>query len=49
VSRHFGLDGGEVDVATLAAELDLSERRTRTIEHDALQQLADDLKDMTPA
>jgi RNA polymerase sigma factor (sigma-70 family) len=46
VSRHFGLDGGEVDVATVAAELHLSERRTRTIEHDALHQLADELEPM---
>jgi RNA polymerase primary sigma factor len=44
VSRHFGLDGGEVDVATVAAGLHLSERRTRTIEHDALHQLADELE-----
>jgi RNA polymerase primary sigma factor len=46
VSRHFGLDGGEVDVATVAAELHLSERRTRTIEHDALHHLADELEPM---
>jgi RNA polymerase primary sigma factor len=44
VSRHFGLDGGEVDIATVAAELHLSERRTRTIEQDALHQLADELE-----
>jgi RNA polymerase sigma factor (sigma-70 family) len=46
VSRHFGLNGCEVDVATVAAELHLSERRTRTIEHDALHQLADELEPM---
>jgi RNA polymerase primary sigma factor len=43
VSRHFGLDGSEEDVATLAADLHLSERRTRTIEHDALHRLAAEL------
>jgi RNA polymerase primary sigma factor len=44
VSGHFGLDGGEKDLATVAAELHLSERRTRTIEHDALHQLAAELE-----
>jgi RNA polymerase sigma factor (sigma-70 family) len=44
VSRHFGLDGHEVNLPTLAAELHLSERRTRTIEHDALHRLADVLE-----
>jgi RNA polymerase sigma factor (sigma-70 family) len=44
VSRHFGLDGGESDIASVAAELHLSERRARTIEHDALHQLADELE-----
>ena len=52
VSRHFGLDGRAKDVATVAAELHLSERRTRTIEQDALHQLADELEpvfsDATP-
>jgi RNA polymerase primary sigma factor len=43
VSRHFGLDGGAEDVATVAADLCLSERRTRTIEHDALNRLAAEL------
>jgi RNA polymerase sigma factor (sigma-70 family) len=43
VSRHFGLDGREENVADVAADLHLSERRTRTIEHDALHQLAADL------
>jgi RNA polymerase sigma factor (sigma-70 family) len=44
ISRHFGLDGRAEDVATVAAELHLSERRTRTIEHDALHQLANELE-----
>lgn len=43
VRRHFGLDGREEGVATLAADLQLSERRTRTIEHDALCRLAVEL------
>jgi RNA polymerase primary sigma factor len=43
VSRHFGLDGGETAVATVALDLHLSERRTRTIERDALHQLASEL------
>jgi RNA polymerase primary sigma factor len=44
VSRHFGLDGSEEPIATVAADLHLSERRTRTIEHDALCRLASDLR-----
>jgi RNA polymerase primary sigma factor len=44
VSRHFGLDGGETGVATVALDLHLSERRTRTIECDALHQLASELR-----
>jgi RNA polymerase primary sigma factor len=44
VSRHFGLDGGETAVATVALDLHLSERRTRTIERDALHQLASELR-----
>jgi RNA polymerase primary sigma factor len=40
VRKRFGLDGEAVDVATLADELRLSERRTRTIEHDGLCELA---------
>lgn len=44
VGRHYGLGGSEASVATLAAELHLSERRTRTIEHDALHRLADVLE-----
>jgi len=40
VRKRFGFDGEAVDVATLADELRLSERRTRTIEHDGLWELA---------
>lgn len=50
VSRHFGLDGGETAVAAVALDLHLSERRTRTIERDALHQLASELRStQTPA
>jgi RNA polymerase sigma factor (sigma-70 family) len=44
VSRHFGLDGGETAVAAVALDLHLSERRTRTIERDALHELASELR-----
>ena len=44
VSRHFGLDGCETTVAAVAVNLHLSERRTRTIECDALHQLAFELR-----
>jgi RNA polymerase primary sigma factor len=40
IRRHFGLDDREASIATLARELHLSERRTRTIENDALHELA---------
>jgi RNA polymerase sigma factor (sigma-70 family) len=40
ISRRFGLVGEEVPIADLARELHLSERRTRTIEKDALRELA---------
>jgi RNA polymerase primary sigma factor len=44
VSRHFGFDGDEAGVAAVAGDLHLSERRTRTIEHDALHSLAHELQ-----
>jgi RNA polymerase primary sigma factor len=45
VSRRFGLDGGgETEVAAVARDLQLSERRTRTIERDALHKLAVELE-----
>jgi RNA polymerase primary sigma factor len=44
VSRHYGLDGEETAVAAVALDLHLSERRTRTIECDALHQLASELR-----
>jgi RNA polymerase primary sigma factor len=44
VAKRFGLNGEPVDVATLAGELQLSERRTRTIEHDGLHALAAELE-----
>jgi RNA polymerase primary sigma factor len=40
VNRRFGLDGSPARVDELAANLHLSERRTRTIEHDGLHSLA---------
>lgn len=40
VSRHFGLNGSEAGIASLASDLGLSERRTRTLESEALQTLA---------
>jgi RNA polymerase sigma factor (sigma-70 family) len=40
VNRHFGLEGDEVPIADLARALHLSERRTRTIENEALHELA---------
>jgi RNA polymerase primary sigma factor len=40
VSRRFGLDSHPAPVAELAANLHLSERRTRTIERDGLHTLA---------
>jgi RNA polymerase primary sigma factor len=43
VSRRFGLDGYPAPVAELAANLHVSERRTRTIEHDGLHSLAREL------
>jgi RNA polymerase sigma factor (sigma-70 family) len=39
VSRHYGLDGREAGVAAVAGALHLSERRTRTIERDAFDEL----------
>lgn len=44
VSRRFGLDGPETNVAEVALDLQLSERRTRTIERDALHRLAVELE-----
>lgn len=40
VSRHFGLDGAQASISSLAGDLHLSERRTRTIEQEALLSLA---------
>ena len=40
VTRRFGLAGEETAIAVLAGELGLSERRTRTIEQDALYGLS---------
>jgi RNA polymerase primary sigma factor len=40
IVRHFGLDGPEDSMANLAHDLHLSERRARTIEADALHELA---------
>jgi DNA-directed RNA polymerase sigma subunit (sigma70/sigma32) len=40
INRRFGLDGSEDSIATLARDLHLSERRARTIEADALHELA---------
>ena len=39
VSRHWGLDGAPQTTVALAAELDLSPRRTQAIERDALYEL----------
>jgi len=44
VRRHFGLDREETPIAALADAMHLSERRTRTLEQDALFRLACDLK-----
>lgn len=44
VRKRFGLGGDELDVAALADQLQLSKRRTRTLEHDALSHLAADLE-----
>jgi RNA polymerase primary sigma factor len=44
VSRHFGLDEHDEPLAEVAAELSLSERRTRTIEREALYRLARELE-----
>jgi RNA polymerase primary sigma factor len=44
IAKRFGLDGDVVDIATLANELRLSQRRTRTIEHDGLHALAAELE-----
>jgi RNA polymerase sigma factor (sigma-70 family) len=49
ISRHFGLDGTEDSVAAVAEDLNLSERRTRTIQCDALHRLADELSPRTVA
>jgi RNA polymerase sigma factor (sigma-70 family) len=43
VARHFGFDEREEALSEVAADLELSERRTRTIEHDALYRLAREL------
>ena len=48
VSRHFGLDEDESHLSAIAQDLDLSERRTRTIERDALDQLAVELEALRP-
>ena len=40
ITRRYGLDGDPARVAELAAALHVSQRRTRTIEHDALHELA---------
>lgn len=39
VSRHWGIDGTRHTTAELSAELELSPRRTQSIERDALYQL----------
>jgi RNA polymerase primary sigma factor len=39
VNRHWGLDGAPQTTAELSAELELSPRRTQTIERDALYEL----------
>jgi RNA polymerase sigma factor (sigma-70 family) len=44
VSRHFGLDGSQTGISTVAGDLHLSERRTRTIEQEALLSLAQELE-----
>jgi RNA polymerase primary sigma factor len=44
VRRHFGLDREETPIAALADGMHLSERRTRTLEQDALFRLACDLQ-----
>jgi RNA polymerase primary sigma factor len=43
ITQHFGLGTPEKPVADIAAELRLSQRRTRTIEHDALCELREHL------
>jgi RNA polymerase sigma factor (sigma-70 family) len=40
IARRFGLDGEAASVADIARDLHLSQRRTRTIENDALHELA---------
>jgi RNA polymerase sigma factor (sigma-70 family) len=40
IARRFGLDGEAASVADIAHDLHLSQRRTRTIEQDALHELA---------
>lgn len=44
IRRRFGLADEKASVATLARDLRVSERRTRTIEHDALRALAHELE-----
>lgn len=44
VARRFGLGGAPAEVAAVAVDLHLSERRTRTIEHDALHELREALE-----
>jgi RNA polymerase sigma factor (sigma-70 family) len=44
IRRRFGLAETETSVAALARDLHVSERRTRTIEHDALHLLARELE-----
>jgi RNA polymerase sigma factor (sigma-70 family) len=44
ITRHFGLEGEVAAVAAVASDLHLSERRTRTIEQEALRRLEDDLR-----
>jgi RNA polymerase primary sigma factor len=40
VTQHFGLGRPERDISAIAVDLHLSERRTRTIEHDGLSALS---------
>jgi RNA polymerase primary sigma factor len=44
VSRHFGIGCAPEEMATVAANLHLSQQRARTIERDALYRLRDELE-----
>lgn len=44
VSRHFGIGRAPEEMATVAADLRLSQQRARTIERDALYRLRDELE-----